>query len=424
VRLDEFKGPAARGFDNPLAAAHYETRSGATRSLGSRLIVDLDLLAYEACHEALFLEAFDARGRPTALWRPAPPGFSGLISALRHLKVGRRIDRWFSQSPLSWRHGDVRSVVFLRLAVLGGRGSLPLPEHVPVSDPMPIVRWLAAQKARGAPALLNTTCTCGVRICLAAIEHRVDIAGTFFRLGGEPYSAAKADVIRRVGCRAAPQYSLSEAGRIGLPCPHAAPLDTVHLLTDKLAVVQRPIEAGGRRVDAIFLTTLLPVSPKIMINVETGDDAVLDERACDCTFGRAGLPTRLHTIRSYEKLTSEGMHFLGTDLIELVDRTLPARFGGSPIDYQFVEEEELGLPRVNLIVSPRLGALDDAVVVASVVAALGSRTAGGRMMADIWREGGTLRVVRREPHVTGAAKIQPLHVMPRRPGSSSGGDRA
>jgi hypothetical protein len=414
VRLDDFKGSAARSFDNPFAAAHYETRSGGTRSLGSRLLVDLDLLAHEACSEALFLEAFALADRPTALWRPAPPGFAGLTNALRHIKVGRRLDRWFSQSPLSIRQSGVRSVCFTHLAVFGSRGSLPIPEHVPVTDPMPIVRWLGASKARGAPAVLNTTCACGVRICLAALDHRVDIAGTFFRLGGEPYSAAKAETIRLAGCSAAVQYSMSEVGRIGLPCPRAAAVDAVHLMGDKVGVIQRPVVMGGGRVaDALFLTTLLAASPKIMINVETGDYGVLDAGGCGCAFDRAGLPMRLYTIRSYEKLTSEGMHFIGNDLIDLVERTLPARFGGHPTDYQFVEEEEHGLPRVNLIVSPRVGALDDAVVVASVVDALGSRTASGRMMAGIWRDGGTLRVVRREPHVTSAAKILPLHVIPR-----------
>jgi len=33
------------------------------------------------------------------------------------------------------------------------------------------------------------------------------------------------------------------------------------------------------------------------------------------------------------------------------------------------------------------------------------------MMADLWREGRTLRVVRGEPFVTGAAKILPLHIL-------------
>jgi hypothetical protein len=34
------------------------------------------------------------------------------------------------------------------------------------------------------------------------------------------------------------------------------------------------------------------------------------------------------------------MNFLGTDLLRLIDEVLPARFGGAPTDYQFVERED------------------------------------------------------------------------------------
>jgi hypothetical protein len=37
---------------------------------------------------------------------------------------------------------------------------------------------------------------------------------------------------------------------------------------------------------------------------------------------------------------------------------LPARFGGNPTDYQFVERERHGLPKVSLVVSPHIGSLD------------------------------------------------------------------
>ena len=35
-------------------------------------------------------------------------------------------------------------------------------------------------------------------------------------------------------------------------------------------------------------------------------------------------------------------------------------------------------------------------------------------MAKCWQEGHTVRVVRREPYITGAAKILPLHNLQRR----------
>jgi hypothetical protein len=33
------------------------------------------------------------------------------------------------------------------------------------------------------------------------------------------------------------------------------------------------------------------------------------------------------------------------------------------------------------------------------------------VMADSWRDAGTLRLVRREPYVTGASKVMPLHIL-------------
>jgi hypothetical protein len=36
---------------------------------------------------------------------------------------------------------------------------------------------------------------------------------------------------------------------------------------------------------------------------------------------------------------------------------------------------------------------------------------GGDIMSDKWRQGQTLRVVRREPYTTASAKILPLHMI-------------
>ena len=61
------------------------------------------------------------------------------------------------------------------------------------------------------------------------------------------------------------------------------------------------------------------------------------------SLAELGFTTHLHTVRSYEKLTSGGVMFMGSMLHELLEETLPARFGGSPLDYQLVEEEEDGV---------------------------------------------------------------------------------
>jgi len=118
----------------------------------------------------------------------------------------------------------------------------------------------------------------------------------------------------------------------------------------------------------------------------------------------------VHGVRSHEKLTSEGMTFLGSDLIDLLDEVLPAAFGGAPTDYQLVEEEVGGLPRVTVVVAPSVGPVDEQAVLDTVLRGLSEGPGYKAMMARAWQDGETLRVARREPYATGAGKILSLHV--------------
>ena len=96
----------------------------------------------------------------------------------------------------------------------------------------------------------------------------------------------------------------------------------------------------------------------------------------------------------------------------LVEEVLPSRHGGGPEDYQLVEEEGSdGLPRVTLIVSPRLGELDDEQMLETAFAYLSAQGRALRMMAEVWRGGNTLQVVRRPPYVTAGGKVSPLHLL-------------
>jgi phenylacetate-coenzyme A ligase PaaK-like adenylate-forming protein len=281
---------------------------------------------------------------------------------------------------------------------------------------MEVARWLAETKAAGRPAVLDTTASSGVRVSVAARDHGLDIAGTLFRFGGEPLTEAKAKAVAASGSRAVCNYSMGELGRAGVACGQPAALDDVHLVTDKLAVIQREREVGvdSTRVGALLITTLVPSCPKLMLNVETDDYGVLEQRDCGCALGEVGFSVHLHGIRSYEKLTSEGMNFLGPELLSVIEQVLPARFGGSSTDYQLVEEEVDGLPKVAIVVSPRIGQVDEAEVVRTVLEALGQGPSHRGMMAEVWRAGETLRVLRRDPYTTVTAKILPLHVLPRR----------
>jgi len=78
----------------------------------------------------------------------------------------------------------------------------------------------------------------------------------------------------------------------------------------------------------------------------------------------------------------------------------------------------LGAERDGVLVGAVLGSLhygefgipEPIAVLDTVLTAL-RECPGGGLMSDTWRESGTLRIVRAEPHITGAFKLLPLHVL-------------
>ncbi len=426
LTLEEFKGrrPITRSglvwpvraedFDNPLMTRHYEARTGGSTSTPRRILIDLNLLEHESAYHALFYASAGASDRALGIWQPAPPGAVGIKTALMQAKLGRPTARWFSQSRL--RGGSIKYALFARAALFTARASgaqIPIPEYTPAAAAGRVAAWLAEQRAIGSPAILVTPASAGVRTCRAALDAGQDIAGTLFVLGGEPYTEAKAGVVAESGSTGLCHYAMVEAGLIGLACQTGAAPDDVHLVTDKIATIQRDKRVGrtGSMVRALFHTTLLPASPKLMLNVESGDYGVRVDRDCECGVLPRGFRSHLHTIRSYEKLTSEGMNFLGSDLLTLVEQVLPARFGGRPTDYQFVERERDGLPIVSLVIANAVGELDQDQVVRAVLGYLKSQGLGETMMADVWAQSRTLQIVRRDPHVTSGGKILPLQTL-------------
>jgi hypothetical protein len=424
VTLDEFKGRAPierpgvsvpvehTDFDNPLPHGSLLVASGGSRGPRRRVPLDLELLEYEAAHHSLFHEAFELWERPYALWRALPPSSSGIGNAMREIKAGGQVARWFTPWKPKPDFEALKFSLFTRYTTLASRlCGVPVakPEHCTPESAERVARWLAATKREGRPAILDTQPSLGVRTCVAAQDEGLDISGTFLRVGGEPYTAAQAEVVAAAGCRAVSHYTMAETGRLGVACPDQTSLDDAHLLTDKVAMLQRDKQLDGSRVGVLHYTTLLASAPKLMINVESDDYAVLDRRDCSCPLGELGLTLHMHGIRSYEKLTSEGNHFLGSDVITLVNQVLPDRFGGAPTDYQLVEEEVEGLPKVSIVIQPRVGEVAEGEVVATVIDFLRSERRN-RLMADVWSDADTLRVVRRQPSLTEAGKTLPLHI--------------
>jgi hypothetical protein len=65
---------------------------------------------------------------------------------------------------------------------------------------------------------------------------------------------------------------------------------------------------------------------------------------------------------------------------------------------------------VLILVSPRVGTVDDTDVLRETLAFLEQAGRAEKGMAAAWRASDTLEVVRAEPRVTRAAKELPLHV--------------
>jgi len=429
LTLDEFKTrtPIRRAgleftirpcdLDNSLIAGHYESKTGGSRGTRTRLLIDLDLLAHEAAHTFLLYSEFGLTGRPAAIWRELPPEIVGLKTFLRHAKLGRPIAKWFNHRKRISHPEDLKFYLFtLATRCLARMYGSPMPpfENVALSDVRRVAQWLADMKRQGSPALLDTNPSTGVRVCLAAKENNWDIAGTFFRFSAEPYTDARARIVHEAGCRAASHYSASEAGHIGLACGDAQGVDEVHIMADKVGVIQRHKEVGqsGCSVGSLLITTVSPSCPKMMLNVELGDYGILEHRRCGCLLDELGLHLHLRQIRSFEKLNSEGMTFLGTHVISLLEEVLPERYGGSPLDYQLLEdEEENGLPKVSLVISPEIPDINEQAVVDTVLEQLSSQGPSGIMMTDVWRNLQTLRIIRHKPYSTRALKLLPLHIL-------------
>jgi hypothetical protein len=291
---------------------------------------------------------------------------------------------------------------------------LPHPVHVPLADPRPIVRWLDEVLQAGRIPHLSTYASAAVRLCEAACAADVSLQGAQFTLSGEPITEARLAAIHHAGVTAVPQYGASEAGgTIGHGCLAPTEADDIHLFDDLRAVIQAEGVGAdsGLPPSTLLFSSLRSTAPYVLLNVSFGDRAALGRRDCRCPLERLGWTTHIHAIRSDEKLTAGGIRLYDTDLVAVLERALPARFGGGPTDYQLVEDEaEDGRPRLRLVVSPTVGALDATALTDAFLAAISAGSGAERVAGLLWRDSGFLQVERRRPEATPGGKI--LHLVP------------
>ena len=425
--FEEFKGrePVVREgrelpldpetFDNPHLSAYYNRSSGGTTGVGTRVSTDLDHLALEAEHRMLLLDAHGVLGAPYAIWRPPLPG-SGLNAALRAAHIGRPLDRWFTplipgslKPPLRFSLANDATVALARL--LGG--SIPWPEPVGLNEAARIASWVAETVGKRGCALLNTPASCGLRVGLAAREAGLDLSGATFMIAGEPVTTAKVKGIRASGATHFTDYGMAEAGRLGAGCAQPRGNSDVHVLMDAYAVIAYPrqVPVSGGTVTSFHITSLAPSTPKLLLNVEFDDFGLVERRDCGCPLGALGLTQHLLDIRSFRKLTGEGVTLVGSDMVRILEEVLPARFGGSALDYQLVEEETPeGFTRLTLRISPRVQLAEEPAVLAAVLESLARSGVAADVARSFWEGAGTFQVRREDPRVTARGKQLPLIV--------------
>ena len=248
---------------------------------------------------------------------------------------------------------------------------------------------------------------------MAAQEGGIDLTGTVLRGSGEPPTAAKVAQIVRTGATFRSSYAFTEVGTVGSSCLNADGPNDQHFMRDALAMIQasRPVPGFALDVPAFCFTSLLSSAPKLLLNVESDDYGTVDARPCGCAWEALGFPEHLRDIRSFRKLTGEGVTLVGSDMERILDDLLPARFGGSALDYQFVEEEDVsGFTRLTLRVAPTIILGDEAEAMDFVLGALERSGAAGGLAQSSWRQAGTIRVRREAPMLTNRGKLMPLEM--------------
>jgi hypothetical protein len=431
VAFEEFKGREpmvrngqvipvqARDFDNPYLRPHYYGQTGGTSGAGTRIPIELDRIVHQAPYRALNLEAHGLSHAPQALWLGTLPDHTG-TSAMLHQSYCRCVpDRWFSPTL----GHDVRPAFKHRLAMayliaaarwLGIR--VPRPEPLGLDQALVVARWAEQTVSAHGACLIEGVVSGLVRVCIAAGEQCLDLTGAALLGGGEPPTPAKVQHMERVGARWIPGYWFSEVGLVGLGCARPADSNDIHLFRDHLALIQARSQVPGSTlaVDAFCFTTLLPSASKLLLNVESDDYGLVEKRSCGCPWQSYGFVHHLRHIRSFRKLTGESVTLIGSDVVRILEEILPARFGGSPQDYQLHEEEDhQGLTRIYLLVSPRVPLQDENEVVETVLQALSQSSTAADLAQAIWRQAGSLRIKRQEPVWTARGKLMPLHLATR-----------
>ena len=427
VDYEEFKGRrpivrfgqeiqvSASDFRNPAAPGDYDTQTGGSTGAATSVPVNVEYMMARAPYLLVTLDAHGLMGAPSASWGGILP-HSGIGSVMRQAYVGQAIEKWFS--PVGWRDSNqwikYGAATCYLVFWLRFRGMpVPFPQVVRVDQALTVARWVASAVRTHGRCVLHCQLSRAIRVCIAAEEAGLDLRGAAFKGAGEAPTSAKLAHLERAGVHYVSQYGMTEAGSVGGGCARPLEGSDVHLFKDAYVLFPHPIEVpgAGTTVPAFNLTTLHPTAPKVMLNTQVDDYGVVEERNCGCELESYGYTTHLRQIRSYGKLTGEGVSLVGSEMVRILEEVLPARFGGTSQDYQLLEEEDQqGFTRLFLMVHPRLGSLDEPQMVGVVLEALRQSSPMADTARGVWARAETLQVRRAAPIWTQRGKLMPLHM--------------
>ena len=407
----------ANSFDNPFLKVQYYSESGGSTGVGTRVQHDLDHLAVIAAHEMVTYDAHGVVDLPKAEWRGVLPDGSGIDNMLRLSHFGRPPQKWFSPlnpydfspSQFKYRFSSLLTVIIGRMVGV----PLPWPKQVKVEEASVVAHWAADTIKKEGSCYINAPVSRALRVCIAAREEGLDLTGAVFRVAGEPVTPAKVKGITSIGARVFTTYGFSEIGRIGMGCSNPVEANDLHLCKSICAMIpyESPVPGTDIKVPAFTFTSILPTAPLILLNAESDDYGIIETRSCGCPLDELGLTVHLRGIHSYEKLTGEGVTLLGSDMLHILEEVLPGRFGGSPLDYQLLEEEDKdGFTRIILIISPKVNIENEDEVIKAILDFMKKSSAMADSARNIWSQAHTLKVRREEPRWTGRGKLMSLHV--------------
>ena len=424
VSFAEFKGraPLVRAgktieiddysFDNPLNFQSVTTQTTGSTGKPTRANLELGQIAALAPARMLSQVANGVFGQPTILYRAGLPSAAAVSNVLTGIIVGNPVRRWFSpvsqkdiNAPLRFRIAGAMLPILTRAS--GKR--YPAMEVVPTRDALIVARAARKLVDDEGRCLVRCAVSTSLAVAIAAIENGVDLTGVTFMGAAEPPSDAKVKGIRQSGARYVTNYAMNEAGMIGAGCAHGLDQTDVHFMRDSLAVVaaSRHIEGADAAATGFAFTSLLATAPKILINVDSDDHGILEERRCGCLFDELGFTQHIRQIRSTAKLTGRGVTLVATDIVRVIEEVLPSRFGGTPQDYQLVEEEDAnGRTMLTLLVSPTINISDERAPAVALYDALQAGRPGASFSGAILKGGEAVRV-RREKPVPNARGKQP-----------------